>query len=110
MAKARVTIDPAIYATEFLFRRDMIWKAMTAAGDNTVKDPIAYINRMEKKFGAIIKEAAGLAYQELPKNCLAVVETKIDEILCGKYGWKTVQEWRDESFKNFKEDLNASGV
>ena len=105
MAKPKISIDPAIYATEFLLRCDMIWKAMTAAGDNTVKDPVAYLNRMEKKFGAIIKEAAGLAYQELPKNCLAVVETKIDEILCSKYEWKTVQEWRDESFKNTGRNL-----
>lgn len=96
MAKARVAINPAIYATEYLFRREMIWKAMTAAGDNTVKDPIAYINRMEKKFGAIVKEAAGLAYVELPKNCLAVVEDRIDEALCVKYGWTTIQEWRKQ--------------
>lgn len=95
MAKT-LSINPEIYATEYLLRRDMIWKGMSGAGSNAIKDPIAYLNRMEKRFGAIIKEVAGLAYQELPKNCLAVVETKIDEILCEKYGWQTIQEWRNK--------------
>jgi len=106
MAKRSVTIDSAIYATEFLARREMIWRAMSSQGAH-VNDPVAYLNRMEKKFGAIVKEAAGLAYAELPKNCLAVVETKIDELLCAKYGWKTIQEWRDESFKSFKKELEG---
>lgn len=105
MAKRIIEIDPVIYATDHFFRREMIWKGMSSHGSH-INDPIAYLNRMEKKFGKIVKEAAGLAYQELPKNCLAVVETKIDEALCSKYGWQTVQEWRDESFSILKKDLN----
>lgn len=96
MAKAIAQINPAIYATEFLFRKDMIWKAMSAAGSMSVKDPVAYLNRMEKKYGAIVKEAAGLAYEPLAKHCLAVVQDKIDEALCERYGWQTIEAWRAE--------------
>lgn len=101
MAKQVIEIDSAIYATDFVSRRAMIWKGMSSH-DRHVKDPIAYLNRMQKKFGAIVKEAAGLAYQELPGNCLAVVEDKIDEALCLKYGWQTVQAWRNESIERMK--------
>ncbi len=105
MAKRVIEINPTIYATEFLFRESMIWKGMTAAGSHTVKDPIAYLNRMEKKFGAIVKEAAALAYEHLPHNCLAVCESKIDEALSAKYGWKTCREWRAEGFERLRKDM-----
>lgn len=102
MAKRVVEIDPAIYATEYLLRRDMIWKGMSSH-DRHIKDPIAYLNRMEKKFGAIVKEAAGLAYEHLAGNCLAVCEDKVDEALCAKYGWMTIQEWRNVSLERMRQ-------
>lgn len=108
MAKRVIEINPAIYATDFLFRESMIWKGMTAAGSSTVNDPIAYLNRMQKKFGAIVKEAAGLAYEYLPNNCLAACGTKIDEALSAKYGWKTCREWRAEGLEQLKKDMGRA--
>lgn len=71
----------------------MIWKGITSNGSG-VKDAVVYLNRMERKYGAIVKEAAGLAYSLIPHHCLAVVETEIDKKLCEKYGWTTIEEWR----------------
>lgn len=76
MAKKQIQINPAIYATDYLFRRDMIWKGISSQGSH-ISDPIAYLNRMEKKYGPIVKEAAGLAYPLMTKDCLAMVETKL---------------------------------
>lgn len=101
MAKNFVPIDLNVYATQFLFREDMIWRGMTAAGDKTVKDPIAYLNRMVHKYGEVVKEAAGLAYQYLPDNCLAECQRLIDETLSAKYGWKTCASWRAEGLLKF---------
>lgn len=106
MAKKQVQIDPAIYATDHLFRRDMIWKGISSHGAH-VNDSVAYLNRMEKKFGSIVKEAAGLAYPFMTKDCLAVVETKIDEALSAEYGWQTIQDWRQESFEKLKKDMES---
>lgn len=105
MAKRIFAVDPAVYVSQFLFREDMIWKGMTAAGDSNVKDPIAYLNRMEKKFGAIVKEAAGLAYEFLPGNCLAECQRLIDERLSAKYGWKTCAEWRSEGLERLRQEI-----
>lgn len=84
-----------LYAKNFLLRETMIWKAMSAVGSSSIKDPIAYLNRQEKKFGPIVKEAVSLAYAEVSNNCLAVAKDNIDKLLSSKYGWATCQELRN---------------
>lgn len=103
MAKRLIEIDPAIYATDFLARREMIWRGLTSHGSN-IQDPIAYLNRMQKKYGSIVKEAAGIAYEYVNSECLAICEDKIDEALSAKYGWQTIQAWRMEPLESFKKN------
>lgn len=79
------------YATNFPARSDMIWKAITSY---SVKDPAAYRLKMQKKYGPILMDAVAFAAEPLQTECLAVVESKIDEALSAKYGWTTRAEWR----------------
>lgn len=99
MAKKFASVDLNVYAEQFLFREDMIWRGMTATGSKNVKDSVAYLNRMTRKYGEIVKEAAGLAYELLPKYCLAECKRLIDEKLSAKYGWKTCAVWRSEGLR-----------
>lgn len=107
MAKRVIEIDPAIYATDFLARREMIWRGLASHGTH-IKDPIAYLNRMQKKFGSIVKEAAGIAYEYVNSECLAVCEDRIDERLSAAYGWTTIQAWRMESLESIKKDMKGA--
>lgn len=79
------------YATDFKSRDDMIWKAVTSFH---VKDPAKYRLTMSKRYGPILMDAVAFAREPLKTECLAVVQTKIDEALCAKYGWTTREEWR----------------
>lgn len=83
------------YANDWQARRELIWCAMTATNIPTVKDPIAYVNRKQKKFGDILKEAVAAAYEFKGQFCYAVEGDKIDEKLCAAHGWKTIQEFRN---------------
>lgn len=80
------------YGTDWQARRDMIWCAMTAVNSTSVKDPIAYIQRKQKKFGGILKVAVARAYEVKGTDCLAVQKDKIDEALSAANGWKTIME------------------
>ena len=79
------------YTTNFSARDDMIWKAITSYH---VKDPTKYRLKMVKKYGPILMDAVVFAYEPLQSECLAVVQTKVDEALCTQYGWMTREKWR----------------
>lgn len=81
------------YATDIVARREMIWCALQAHGSH-VKDPIAYVNRKMKKFGPLLKDAVGYAYEFINTDCLAVCEDKIDAKLSAEHGWETIQAIR----------------
>lgn len=77
------------YATDIVARKKLIWCALSSFGRN-IKDPIAYRNRKVKKFGPILTEAIGAAYEFINSECLAVCEDKVDEALCAAHGWETI--------------------
>lgn len=82
------------FANNWQARDDMIWKAITAVNSESVKDPIAYINRMTKRYGDIFKIVVGFAYQTKNKFCYAVEREKIDDMISAKMQWKTIREHR----------------
>lgn len=83
------------YAESFQDREALIWCAMTAVKSPSVKDPVVYINRKAKKFGAeMLKETVGLTYNWINSECLAVCVDKIDAELSKRHGWRTIRELR----------------
>lgn len=88
MATRKVALPLEAYATNLVARREMIWTALNSFGSN-VKDKIAYLNRKAGVYGPIVKEAAGIAYEYISTECLAVCEDKVDERLSAKYGWES---------------------
>lgn len=84
-----------LLATDFRFREDMIWKAMSAVGSSAVKNPVAYINRMKKRFGdEYFLSALKVAYEISGRHCYAKEIQEIDKVVSAKYGWKTIIELR----------------
>lgn len=95
------------YAADFKLRRDMIWKAISSHG-NHIKDPVAYLNRMEKRYGYIVKQAAGISYEYMHGYCLAEVERLTDERLSAIHGWQTQNEMRNTVFQKLKSKISRN--
>ena len=83
------------YANSFQAREALIWCALTAVSSSAVKDPVEYINRRARQFGAeMLKQAVGLSYNWIRTECHAVCVDKIDAALSAKHGWPTIQVLR----------------
>lgn len=82
------------YASDLNARREMIWAGLSSHS-HTVRDPVAYLNSKAKKFGPLVKMAAGIAYEHVRTECLAVCVDKIDERLSVENGWETIAVIRD---------------
>ena len=83
------------YAQDWQIRYEMIWKALSAVNNPSVKNAPAYINRMTRKYGETFKSAVSIAYELKDQHCYAVQVTKIDESLSVKNRWKTIQQFRN---------------